>query len=392
MPTMNLHEYQAKALFKAYGMPVPNHLVATTALEARLAAEKLGSGQVVVKAQVHAGGRGKAAGVKMVDTPREAEDYAKTLLGMHLVTVQTTAVGLPVNTLLLESKCEVGDQLYLSVLVDLSVQQIVILASTEGGVDIEQIVENSPHKVLKAYISSTSGVKPSQCNELAAGLGLNSDQSVQFSTLLTGLCKLFVEKDLTLAEINPLVITQSGDLVCLDGKLSIDEHALYRQPKMQSLRDTSQQDDRELRASRQDLSYVALKGNIGCMVNGAGFALSTMDIIKLSGGQAANLLNVGANVTPEGVSEAIRIILSDNQVEGILVNIFGGIVRCDLIAAGVIAAINDEAITVPLVVRMQGAMASEGRALLERSGLNVQLISDFDEAAQTIVAMVEEAS
>lgn len=385
---MNLHEYQAKALFKGYGLPVPNYIVATTAHDARLAAEKLGAGQVVVKAQVHAGGRVKAGGVKMVDTPREAEDYAKTLLGGHLVTVQTDAKGLPVNTLLLEEKCEVGDQLYLSVLVDQRAQQIVILASTEGGVDIEQIAEDSPHKVLRAYIRSTSGVMPSQCSELALGLGLNSAQSAQFSTLLTGLCKLFVEKDLTLAEVNPLVITGGGDLVCLDGKLTIDEHALYRQPEMRALRDISQQDDLELHASRHDLSYVALEGNIGCLANGVGLALSTMDIIKLSGGRAANFLDVGADVTRKRVSEAFKIILSDDQVKGILVNIFGGIVRCDHVAEGVIAAITEQSIGVPLVLRLQGAMAEEGSILLEQSGLNIQLVSDLDEAAQKIVAMV----
>ena len=347
---------------------------------------------MVVKAQVHAGGRGKAGGVKMVDTPREAEDYAKTLLGVHLVTVQTNAAGLPVNTLLLESKCEVGNQLYLSVLVDQSVQQIVILASTEGGVDIEQIVQDSPHKVLRAYINSPSGVALSQCHELALGLGLNGAQSIQFSTLLTGLCKLFVDKDLTLAEINPLVITRGGDLVCLDGKLIVDEHALYRQPEMQALRDISQLDERELRASMQGVNYVALEGNIGCMANDWGLALSTMDIIKLSGGQAANFLDVGADATSECVSEAFKIILSDNHVKGVLVNIFGGIVRCDRIAEGVIAAVAKEVIAVPLVVRLQGAMAAEGRALLEQSGLNVELASDLDEAAQKIVAMVEAAS
>lgn len=389
---MNLHEYQAKALFKAYGMPVPNYIVVTTPHDARLAAEKLGAGQVVVKAQVHAGGRVKAAGIKMVDTPREAEDYAKMLLGMQLVTAQTSPAGLPVNTLLLEEKCEVAEQLYLSVLVDQSVQQIVVLASTEGGVDVEHIARDAPHKVLKSHICSSSGIVPSQSKELASGLGLNAGQVIQFSTLLSGLCQLFIEKDLTLAEINPLVITRSGEFVCLDGKLIIDENALYRQPEMLSLRDSSQQDDRELLAAKHDLSYVALNGNIGCLSNGSGLALSSMDVIQHAGGCAANFLDVGADATSTRVSEAFNIILSDQQVKGILVNIFGGIVRCDKIAEGVIAAFENRAIDMPVVLRLQGLMAEEGRALLEQSGLNIQLVSDLDEAAQKIVAMVDALS
>jgi len=389
---MNLHEYQAKALFKAYGLPVPNYIVVTTPHGARLGAETLGAGQVVVKAQIHAGARVKAAGIKIVDTPREAEDYAKMLLGMQLVTAQTRPAGLPVNTLLLEERCEVVEQLYLSVLVDLSVQQIVVLASTEGGVDIEQIARDAPHKVLKAHICSSSGITPSQSHELASGLGLNANQAAQFSTLLGGLCQLFVDKDLTLAEINPLVLTRDGEFACLDGKLIIDENALYRQPEMQALRDISQEDDCELRAARHDLSYVALNGNIGCLSNGSGLALSSMDVIQHAGGCAANFLDVGADATSARVSEAFNIMLSDQQVKGILVNIFGGMVRCDKIAEGVVSAFQTRTIDLPVVLRLQGLMAEEGRALLEQSGLNIQLVSDLDEAAQKIVAMVDALS
>ena len=389
---MNLHEYQAKALFKEYGMPVPNSIVASSAAEARAAAEKLATEKVVVKAQVHAGGRGKAGGVKLVDTPREAEDYAKSMLGTKLVTIQTDADGQPINTVLVEETCNIDNELYLGMVIDRASQRVVVMASTEGGMEIEQVAHDTPEKILKAELNPLVGVMPYQCRELAFGLGLSGGQIKQFTQLLTGLCKLFVDKDMALVEINPLVVTKEGDLICLDGKINIDGNAMYRHKDLDGLRDKSQEDERELRASEWDLNYVALEGNIGCMVNGAGLAMATMDIIKLKGGQPANFLDVGGGATKERVTEALKIILSDPDVKGILVNIFGGIVRCDLIAEGVIAAVADVGIKVPVVVRLEGTMAAEGRALLDKSGLNLQSASDLGDAAQKIVDTVGAAS
>jgi len=385
---MNLHEYQAKALFKQFGMPVPSSRVASTPQEAKEAAEQLTTDKVVVKAQVHAGGRGKAGGVKLVDTPREAEDYAKSLLGTQLVTIQTDAQGQPINTVLVEETCSIANELYLGMVIDRASQRVVVMASTEGGMEIEQVAHDTPEKILKAQLNPLVGVMPYQCRELAFGLGLSGGQVKQFSQLLTGLCKLFVEKDLSLVEINPLVITTDGDLICLDGKINIDGNALYRHKDLDELRDKSQEDERELRASEWDLNYVALEGNIGCMVNGAGLAMATMDIIKLKGGQPANFLDVGGGATKERVAEALKIILSDPEVKGILVNIFGGIVRCDLIAEGVIAAVAEVGIEVPVVVRLEGTKAAEGRALLDKSGLNLQSASDLGDAAKKIVETV----
>lgn len=385
---MNLHEYQAKALFKAYGMPVPNNIVASSGEEARLAAEKLGTDQVVVKAQIHAGGRGKAGGVKLVDTPREAEDYAKSMLGMHLVTAQTGVTGQPINRILVEETCDIDTELYLGIIIDRTSQRVVVMASTEGGVEIEQVAHDTPEKILKVTLNPLMGVQPYQCRELAFGLGLSGEQLRQFTQLLTGLCTLFVDKDMALVEINPLVITRSGDLVCLDGKINIDANALYRHKDLEQMRDKSQEDERELRASESDLDYMTLEGNIGCMVNGTGLAMATMDIIKLKGGQPANFLDVGGSATKEQVTEALKIIVSNPDVKGILVNIFGGIVRCDLIAEGVIAAVSQVGIEVPVVVRFEGTMAAEGRALLDKSGLNLQLAEGLDDAAQKIVDTV----
>ena len=385
---MNLHEYQAKGLFKEYGMPVPINVVATTAAEAKQAAEKLSTEKVVVKAQVHAGGRGKAGGVKLVDTPAEAEEYAKSILGTNLVTIQTDANGQPVNTVLVEETCNIASELYLGVVIDRATQRVVVMASTEGGVEIEEVAEETPEKILKAEINPLLGVMPWQCRELAFGLGLSGGQIKQFSALLSGLIKLFVEKDLALVEINPLVITGEGDLICLDGKINIDSNALYRHPELEALQDKSQEDERELRAAEWELNYVALEGNIGCMVNGAGLAMATMDIIKLKGGQPANFLDVGGGATKERVAEALKIILSDPDVKGILVNIFGGIVRCDLIAEGIIAAVSEIGLEAPLVVRLEGTNAAEGRALLDNSGLNLNSASDLGDAAEKIVAIV----
>lgn len=385
---MNLHEYQAKSLFKAYGMPVPESIVASSAAEALSAAEKLPTDKVVVKAQVHAGGRGKAGGVKLVDTPREAADYAETMLGTNLVTIQTDASGQPINIVLVEETCDIANELYLGVVIDRASQRVVVMASTEGGMEIEQVAHDTPEKILRSEINPLVGIMPYQCRELAFGLGLAGNQIKQFTKLLTGLSKLFVDKDLALVEINPLVVTTEGDLICLDGKINIDSNAMYRHPELDEMRDKSQEDERELRASEWDLNYVALDGTIGCMVNGAGLAMATMDIIKLKGGKPANFLDVGGGATKERVTEALNIILSDSNVQGLLVNIFGGIVRCDLIAEGIIAAVGETGIKVPLVVRLEGTRAKEGRDLLDKSGLNLQTASDLGDAAGKVVAIV----
>lgn len=385
---MNLHEYQAKALFKQYGMPVPHSIVAASAKEAEAAAKQLSTEKVVVKAQVHAGGRGKAGGVKLVDTPEEAKAFAEALIGTNLVTYQTDANGQPINHILVEETSNIAQELYLGAVVDRASQRVVFMASTEGGVEIEKVAEETPEKILKATVNPLVGVMPYQCRELAFGLGLKGDQIKQFSKLLTGLGKLFVEKDLALVEINPLVITAEGDLICLDGKINIDSNALYRNPDLQELRDTSQEDERELRASQWDLNYVALDGNIGCMVNGAGLAMATMDTIQLYGGKPANFLDVGGGATKERVAEALKIILSDDKVEGILINIFGGIVRCDMIAEGIIAAVQSVGIEVPVVVRLEGTNAKEGADLLDNSGLNLISAANLAEAAQKVVDVV----
>ena len=385
---MNLHEYQAKALFRDYGMPTPVGKKVTTAEQAEQAALSLDTANVVVKAQVHAGGRGKAGGVKLVETAKQARDVAESLLGTNLVTFQTDAKGQPINTLLIEETCTIDRELYLGAVIDRSAQRITLMASTEGGVNIEEVAEKTPEKILKININPMTGVMPFQCRELAFGLGLTGMQIREFTRILMGLGKLFVEKDLSLVEINPLVVTAEGNLLCLDGKINIDSSALFRHPDLVALQDVTQEDERELRAAKWDLNYVALEGNIGCMVNGAGLAMGTMDIIKLQGGDPANFLDVGGTATAERVAEAFKIILSDDKVKGVLVNIFGGIVRCDLIAEGVIAAIKEVAISVPVVVRLEGNRAVEGVNLLNSSGLELISATDLTDAANKIVAAV----
>lgn len=387
---MNLHEYQSKSLFRDYGIPVPNGKVAFSPDEAVSAAHTLNGERWIVKAQVHAGGRGKAGGVKMADTAAQAGDIAKSMLGTNLVTFQTDANGQPINRILVEETCDTANELYLGAVLDRAQRRVVIMASTEGGVEIEKVAHETPEKILKATIDPLVGVMPYQCRELAFGLGLSGNQIKQFSKLLMGLGKLFVEKDLALVEVNPLVITGSGDLLCLDGKINIDSNALFRHPELIEMRDKSQEDERENRAAEWDLNYVALDGEIGCMVNGAGLAMATMDIIKLNGGDPANFLDVGGGATRERVAEALKIILSDNKVKGILVNIFGGIVRCDLIAEGIIAAVAEVNIAVPIVVRLEGTKAPEGTDILNNSDLNLIAAQDLGEAAAKIVAAVGE--
>ncbi len=385
---MNLHEYQAKKLFSEYGLPVPRGGVATTPEAAERQADALSTQRVVVKAQVHAGGRGKAGGVKRVDSPTAARAVAQTLLGTRLVTYQTDAQGQPVNAVLVEETCEIARELYLGAVVDRASGLVTLMASTEGGVEIEKVAAETPDRILKARINPLVGVMPYQARELAFGLGLAGDQIKQFTRLILGLGRMFEERDLSLVEVNPLVVTADGSLLCLDGKINVDGNALYRQPDLVAMRDKAQEDEREIRASEWDLNYVSLDGEIGCMVNGAGLAMATMDIIKLYGGEPANFLDVGGTATAERVAEAFKIILSDANVKGILVNIFGGIVRCDLIAEGIIAAVKEVHVQVPVVVRLEGNRATEGAALLADSGLNLITAGDLTDAAGKVVAAV----
>ncbi len=385
---MNLHEYQAKALFEKYGVAVPINTVVSNLDEADKAIDSLDTDRYVVKAQVHAGGRGKAGCVKIVDSKAEALTAVKDMLGTRLVTFQTDAAGQPVNQVLIEMPSDIERELYLGAVIDRSLKRVVVMASTEGGMDIEKVAEETPEKILKTAIHPVVGLQPFQCRQLAFGLGLKGDQIKQFSKILSGLMKLFHEKDLSLIEINPLVVTKSGDLLCLDGKINIDDSALYRLPDIDALRDTSQEDDREVRAKEWDLNYIALDGEIGCMVNGAGLAMATMDLIKLNGGDPANFLDVGGTATKERVSEAFKIILSDTNVKAVLVNIFGGIVRCDMIAEGIIGAVEEVHVEVPVIVRLEGNNAERGRQLLTESGLDIIAAQNLDEAAKKAVASI----
>ncbi|HAT9939979.1 TPA: ADP-forming succinate--CoA ligase subunit beta [Legionella pneumophila subsp. pneumophila] len=387
---MNLHEYQAKQLFASYGLPVPRGEVAYNVEDALLVASQLSTSRWVVKAQVHAGGRGKAGGVKLVSSKDELAAVAKSMLGTRLVTYQTDARGQPVNAILVEETCEIDKELYLGAVVDRSTRRVVIMASTEGGVEIEKVAHETPEKIFKVVVDPLVGVMPFQCRETAFKLGLKDDQIKQFTHLMMGLGKMFVDCDLSLLEINPLVITKSGQLICLDGKINIDGNALFRQPKLKNMRDVSQEDDRENRASDWELNYIPLDGTIGCMVNGAGLAMATMDVIKLHGGEPANFLDVGGGATKERVSEALKIIVSDEKVKGILVNIFGGIVRCELIADGILAAVKEVDVKIPVVVRLEGNNAQLGAEILNKSNLNVIAATSLTDAAKKIVAAVSE--
>ncbi|GAB5498301.1 MAG: ADP-forming succinate--CoA ligase subunit beta [Pseudohongiellaceae bacterium] len=382
---MNLHEYQAKQLFADYGLPVSQGIAVDTPEAAGEATATIGGDKWVVKAQVHAGGRGKAGGVKLVDSAAEAEEFARQWLGKNLVTYQTDANGQPVSKILVESCTDIAQELYLGAVVDRATRRVVFMASVEGGVEIEKVAEETPDKILKATIDPLTGAQPYQGRDLAFRLGLQGDQIKQFTKLFLGLATLFQELDLALLEINPLVITEQGNLHCLDGKINIDGNALYRQPKLQEMHDPSQEDEREAHAASFDLNYVALDGNIGCMVNGAGLAMGTMDIVQLFGGKPANFLDVGGGATKERVTEAFKIILSDDNVAAVLVNIFGGIVRCDLIAEGVIGAVGEVGVKVPVVVRLEGNNAELGREVLEKSGLNIIAATSLSDAAEKAV-------
>lgn len=385
---MNLHEYQGKQLFAQYGLPVTTGIVASTPAEARAAAEKIGGDVYVVKAQVHAGGRGKAGGVKLVKSLDEVEQFAKDKLGTRLVTFQTDANGQPVNQILVDLPVDIADELYLGAVVDRATRKVVFMASTEGGVNIEDVAHETPEKILKMVIDPLIGAQAYQGRELAGKLGLNAKQTRQFADIFQKLAKLFVEKDLALLEINPLVIKTDGDLFCLDAKIVIDSNAVYRHPDLKAMDDPSQIDERERIASQFELNYVALEGNIGCMVNGAGLAMATMDLIKLKGGQPANFLDVGGGATKERVTEAFKIILSDTAVEAVLVNIFGGIVSCAMIAEGIIAAVKDVGVKVPVVVRLEGNNAELGAKILRESGLNITPATSLDDAGTQVVKAV----
>ena len=382
---MNLHEYQGKQLLAEYGLPVSKGYAVDTPQDAADAADLIGGDMWVVKAQVHAGGRGKAGGVKLVKSKDEIRDFAEQWLGKNLVTYQTDENGQPVSKILVESCTDIADELYLGAVVDRSSRRIVFMASTEGGVEIEKVAEETPDKILRAIIDPLVGAQPFQGRDLAFRLGLKGEQIKQFVKIFMGLAKLFQEKDLALIEVNPLVITTEGNLHCLDAKLGVDGNALYRQQALREMHDPSQDDAREAHAAQWELNYVALDGSIGCMVNGAGLAMGTMDIVALHGGFPANFLDVGGGATKERVSEAFKIILSDKNVKAVLINIFGGIVRCDLIAEGVIGAVQEIGVEVPVVVRLEGNNAELGRKVLADSGLNIIAATSLTDAAQQAV-------
>ena len=383
---MNLHEYQSKRLFADYGITVPKGIAVKSPNEAVDAAKELGGDLWVVKAQVHAGGRGKAGGVKLARTRDEVHQYAEAMLGKQLVTHQSGPEGLPVNVVYVESGSEIDRELYLSMLVDREVSRVAFIASAAGGMDIEQVAAETPEKIFTVSIAPDAGLQDYQARQLAFGLELDKTQMRQFGDLIKRMYKLYQECDATLVEVNPLIVTKGGDVVALDAKINIDSNALYRQPKLVELRDITQEDEKEREAAVHDLNYVSLDGDIACMVNGAGLAMATMDLIKLHGGDPANFLDVGGGATKERVAEAFKLILSNKNVAAILVNIFGGIVRCDLIAEGIISAVKEVGVSVPVVVRLEGTNVNKGRELLATSGLDIIAAEDLTDAAKKAVA------
>ncbi len=384
---MNLHEYQAKQLFAEYGVPVLPGRAVSSQEEAVTAAQALGGEEWVVKAQIHAGGRGKAGGVRRVQGIAALKEAVADLLGKPLVTPQTGKKGLPVNTLLIEQTAAVVRELYLGVLVDRSRERVTFIASDAGGMEIEEVAAETPEKIITIAVDPVVGLQPYQCRRVGFALQLDAGQIKELTRIMSGLYRLFEEKDASLLEINPLCVTGEGKLVALDAKMNLDDNALYRQPALAALQDTSQEDPRELEAHRYGLNYVALDGTIGCMVNGAGLAMATMDLITLAGGEPANFLDVGGGTTADKVAEAFKLILSDHKVKAILVNIFGGIVRCDLIAEGVITAVKEVGIDIPVVVRLEGTNAEQGRALLEESGLSIVPAQRLSDAARKVVQL-----
>ena len=385
---MNLHEYQAKGLFAAFGIPVPRGLPAETPAAAVKAAEELGGDLWVVKAQVHAGGRGKAGGVKLARTLDEVRQYADGMLGVQLVTHQSGPEGLPVNMVYVEEGSDIDRELYLSMLVDRELSRVAFIASAAGGMDIEQVAADTPEKIFSVAIAPDAGLQDYQARQLAFGLELDKQQMRQFGDLIKKLYRLYIDSDASLVEVNPLITNKAGDVIALDAKINIDSNALFRQPELCELRDESQEDEKEREAAEHDLNYVSLDGNIACMVNGAGLAMATMDLIKLHGGEPANFLDVGGGATSERVAEAFKLILSNKNVAAILVNIFGGIVRCDLIAEGIISAVKEMGVSVPVIVRLEGNNGDKGRQLLADTGLDIISAEDLTDAAKKAVAAV----
>jgi succinyl-CoA synthetase beta subunit len=389
---MNIHEYQAKTVFREFGIPVPRGIPAFSVEEAEKAAHQLGGPIWVVKAQIHAGGRGKAGGVKVVKSIDEVAREAKRILGSTLVTHQTGPKGKVVNRLYIEEGSAIQRECYLSAVVDRATSRIAFVVSTEGGMDIEEVARDKPDKILSFSIDPATGIMPHHGRRVAQALGLTGSLAKQAETLLANLFAAFVAKDMSLLEVNPLVVTKSGDLICLDAKVSFDDNALFRHADIVALRDITEEDEKEIEASKYELNYVALDGTIGCMVNGAGLAMATMDIIKLYGESPANFLDVGGSATKERVAAAFKIITSDHNVKGILVNIFGGIMKCDVIAEGVVAAVKDVGLRVPLVVRLEGTNVDKGKEIIATSNLNVTSANDLDDAAQKIVNAIKGAA
>ncbi|MCZ6497724.1 MAG: ADP-forming succinate--CoA ligase subunit beta [Gammaproteobacteria bacterium] len=387
---MNLHEYQAKALFAKFGIPVPKGRVAVTPAEAIAAAEALGGEIWIVKAQVHAGGRGKAGGVRLARTVNTVGEHAEALLGTQLVTHQSGPEGLPIDTVYVEAAAAIERELYLSLLVDRSAERVVIMASAAGGMDIEAVAADTPEQILTATLHPAAGLSAYQARALGFGLGLTESQQRELADILDKLIKLFHACDASLVEINPLIVTDAGSVVALDAKINIEDNALFRQEALQAMRDEAQEDRKECEARAHDLSYVSLDGNIACMVNGAGLAMATMDLIKLHGGEPANFLDVGGGATAERVTAAFKIILANDNVKAILVNIFGGIVRCDLIAEGIIAAVGEVGVKVPVVVRLEGTNVERGRQLLADSDLGILAADNLTDAAIKIVALASD--
>ena len=386
---MNIHEYQAKQLFQQYGIPVPDGKQATTPDSAGLVAQDLGGEGWVVKAQVHAGGRGKVGGVKLAKTLDEVIEFSRDLLGKRLVTIQTDSAGLPINSLLIEKIYPIKRELYLSVLVDRASERIIFIASAAGGMDIETVAHDAPEQIISVPVHPAAGLQAYQCRKVAYTLGLKGSQVKALATIMHGMYELFLAKDASQIEINPLIETHSGDLMALDAKINFDDNAVAIHPDILAMKDASQEDDKENEAQQFGLNYITLEGNIGCMVNGAGLAMATMDLVKLKGGLPANFLDVGGGTNIEKVCEAFKLILSDKSVKAVLVNIFGGIVQCDVIASGILAAIEQIHVTVPVVVRLEGTNVEEGRALLSNTGLNIYAADDLAHAAEQVVALAE---
>jgi succinyl-CoA synthetase beta subunit len=389
---MKIHEYQAKAILARYGVPVPRGEAVFNALDAKGAAERLGGGTVVVKAQIHAGGRGKGGGVKLAANPSEADRHAKQIFGMNLVTHQTGPEGRRVSRLLVEQGLPIARELYLGLVIDRAAGRPVIMASPDGGMEIEAVAEKTPERIHKEYVNPATGLIPFQMRKLAFALGLQDDQIAKFGKLVAAVYNAFVGTDASLVEINPLIVTKTGDLLALDAKMNFDDSALPRHPELKELRDLDEEDPLEIEASKYNLNYIRLDGTIGCMVNGAGLAMATMDIIKLAGGEPANFLDVGGGANREQIRNAFKILMSDTNVRAVLINIFGGILRCDILAEGVIAAVQELGVRVPIVIRMEGTNVEEGKRMLRDSGLNFTTANSMGEAAEVVVKLARVTS